>query len=102
MTVQFNVIDIERSLPNGVVTQVHWRAAKQEGEQEASIFGSIGVPFKDPSDPTFVPFDELTHDQVVQWMLSKMGEEEVDEIEAILNAQIDAIKNPTNARGTPW
>jgi hypothetical protein len=41
----------------------------------------------------------LTEAQVIAWVKDKL---EVADIEAGLQAQIDAQKNPTTATGTPW
>ena len=54
------------------------------------------------SDPTFIPFDDLTEEQVKQWVLDTMGEEQVAALQANLNNQIEAQKHPVTATGLPW
>ena len=99
---QLHIANLERSLPAGIVTTVHWTATEVDGDFTASAYGSLGVPAKDPSDPTFVPFDELTEEQVKHWCLDAMGEDQVEALQANLNGQIEAQKSPVSASGTPW
>ncbi len=92
------IVQLERSLPDGVVFTAHWTASLTEDEDTASIYGSVELEQKDPSDPSFIPFDDLTEEVVVGWVQSKTG----DEIEATLNRYMQAMKNPTSASGVPW
>jgi hypothetical protein len=85
-----------------VVSTIHWTATQTEDTFTASAYGSLGVPAKDPSDPTFIPFDELTEAEVKQWVLDTMGEEQVAALQANLDGQIEALKNPVSESGVPW
>jgi len=96
------IAQLERTLPDGCVQTIHWVATQTDGTFTASSYGSLGVPAKDPSDPTFIPFDSLTEEQVKQWVFNTMGEEQVAALEAGLQSQIDAQKNPVTATGLPW
>ncbi len=97
-----NIAQLDRTLPSGVVQTIHWTASQTDGDFTASAYGSLGVPAKDPSDPTFIPFDDLTEAEVKQWTLDAMGEEQVTALQANLDGQIEAQKNPTSASGVPW
>ena len=96
------IVNAERQLPSGLITTLHWTATQTDGDFTASSYGSLGVPAKDPSAPTFIPFDQLTEEQVKQWVLDTMGEEQVAALEANLQGQIESQKNPTSASGLPW
>jgi hypothetical protein len=96
------IVDTNRELPSGLITTIHWTATQTDGDFTASAYGSLGVPAKDPSDPTFIPFDQLTEAEVKQWVLDTMGEEQVAALQANLDGQIEAQKNPTSASGMPW
>ena len=101
------IVTIERTLPDSVCTTVHWTATKTEpngagGYYTASAYGSLGLPAKDPSDPTFVAYEDITEAQAIEWTLAAMGEEQVAQLEANLDSQIEAQKHPTQASGTPW
>ena len=83
---------------NKAVTIAHWRATAQDGDYTASSYGTCSFEQKDPFDPSFIPFNDLTEEVVLGWVQDKMGEE----IESNLNNQMDALKNPTSAIGVPW
>jgi hypothetical protein len=97
-----NIAQLDRTLPDGCVTTIHWTATQTEDSFTASAYGSLGVPAKDPSDPTFIPFESLTEAEVKQWVLTTMGEEQVAALQANLDGQINAARFPTSASGLPW
>jgi hypothetical protein len=97
-----NIAQLDRTLPDSVVSTIHWTASQTDGDFTASSYGSLGVPAKDPSDPTFIAFASLTEEQVKQWVLDTMGQEQVTALQANLDGQIEAQKNPTTATGMPW
>jgi hypothetical protein len=99
---ELHIANLDRALPAGIVTTVHWTATQTDGDFTASAYGSLGVPAKEPSDPTFIPFDQLTEAEVKQWVLTTMGEEQVAALQANLDGQIEAQKHPTSASGLPW
>ena len=45
---------------------------------------------------SFIPFEDLTNEEVVTWTKSAMGEEEVAAIETNIENQIDSLINPTS------
>ena len=93
-----NIVTIDRTLPDAVCTTVHWTASKVDGDYTASSYGSLGLPDKDPNDPTFVPYEDITEAQAIEWVKSAMGEESLANLEAGLDAQ----KHPVSASGVPW
>ena len=99
---EMKIIQLERHFPDGVVMTAHWTATKQDGDYKASAYGSIGLPAKEPSDPTFVAYEDITEAQAVEWVKEAIGQEQVETLEANLDGQIEAQKNPTQASGLPW
>jgi hypothetical protein len=97
-----NIAQLDRTLPDGCVTTIHWTASQTDGDYTASAYGSLGVPAKDLSDSTFIDFEDLTEEQVRQWTLDAMGEEQVTALQANLNKKIEAQKQPVTASGLPW
>ena len=47
-----------------------------------------------PPQSTFVPYDQLTQMQVLQWVFDALGEDEVLSIEANLETQLAYQQNP--------
>lgn len=89
------ISDMNRQTSDGLVTTAHYRVDAVDGDYSAGAYGSVGFE----RGETFTPYDSLTEVQVIAWVKDKL---EVAEIEASLQAQIDAKKNPVTATGVPW
>ena len=98
----WQISSLDRTLPDGVVMTAHWRVSKTDGGASASVYGTISFPAKDPADPDFIPYADLTEAQVIGWVKDEMGADTVAAHEAAVQAQINAQLNPTSASGTPW
>ena len=58
---------------------------------------SIGTQTLNTSDITdFIPFEDLTNEEVVAWTQGAMGEEQVTQIETNIDAQIENLITPTS------
>ena len=77
-----------------VIYNVHWSVAKVDGDYSASSYGTQTIDTSDLSD--FTAFADVTADMVKGWVIDAMGEEEVANLEASLDAQIAEQKNPTS------
>ena len=49
-----------------------------------------------------IPFSQLNEELCVEWVKNKLGAEEVAQIEAALQTQIDEQRAPNKAQGLPW
>lgn len=88
-----------------VVYNVHWRLNAESNQQDAegnnysaSVYGTQSIDTSDLSN--FKPFDEVTSEMVQGWVTEAMGEEEVANLEANLDSQIENEKNPTSITKT--
>ena len=72
-----------------VAYNVHWSFFATDGENNVSMIGvqSVGEPNQD----NFVPFDQLTEEQVVSWITASM---DVEQMQANLGNQIEALVAP--------
>lgn len=75
-----------------VVFTVHWTLTGTDGTHTAGVYGSVGVTV-DPDAP-FTPYADLTQEQVVGWVQSALGEEQVAAYEANVATQIANLANP--------
>ena len=81
-----------------VVYNVHWivTGTTTEGDEEYSST-NIGTQIVNIDDITnFIPFDELTNDEVVAWTQSAMGAEQVTAIETNIANTINLEINPVS------
>lgn len=96
-TLTWNVVQMdaypEKDGLTDVVFTVHWNLTGVDGDYIGSVYGSVGVTL-DPEAP-YTSYENLTQDQVIGWVKSALGDEQVSEYEANVQAQIDQQKNPT-------
>lgn len=100
--IDWNIEQLERSLPDGLVLTAHWRVTGIDDNHFGTVYGSIGLPANDPADPNFVPYEAITKEQAISWVKEAMGEEQVAAHEANVVSQIEKQKAPATASGTPW
>lgn len=91
---------LERKLDDGFVCVAHWRCTASDGDYSASSYGTAGFT-PDASAPGFLAYDALTEATVLGWVWDQ-ADGWKDDVEAALQACIDADKNPVTAAGVPW
>jgi hypothetical protein len=102
----WDIAQLERRLPDGdtcpdgAIYTVHWTASLEEDGETAGAYGSIGLG--EPDSSSFIPFNQLTKEEVVNWVLSALGVDQVVSIEESLHNQIQQKLHPTSAVGVPW
>ena len=74
---------------SNVIETVHWRLQATDGEHTADVYGSVGVEL----EGDFIPFEDLTQADIEGWLEAKL---DVPSLKGGLDAQIEAIKNPTH------
>ena len=82
----------------GVIWNVHWKVTKEDGNYLGSSYGTQTLNTEEIDN--FIPLDSVTSSDVEAWVVSAMGEEEVANLEASLDAQIEDQKNPTSITKT--
>ena len=81
-----------------VVYNVHWIVTGVDGDYSANCIGTQVVPLSEGG--TFIPFEDLTNDVVVDWTKEAMGEEQVTQIETSVASEIEGKINPTSVTMT--
>jgi hypothetical protein len=99
-TFNWTISTMERELSDGGVIVAHWRCTASDGDYSASSYGTAGFT-PDASAPGFLAYDALTEATVLGWVWDQ-ADGWKDDVEAALQAKIDADKNPTTAAGVPW
>lgn len=102
-TYTWKVAQLERETSDGYVFTAHWTVNATETVEDktytAGAYGSIGL---ERPEETLIPFEELTEELVVSWILDKLGEEQVANMETSLTNQIQEQKTPSKIQGLPW
>ena len=83
---------------NDVIYNVHWSVSKEDGDYSARSYGTQSLDTSDLSN--FTSFADVTADMVKGWVIDAMGEEEVANLEANLDSQIESQKNPSSVTKT--
>ena len=91
----WTINQLDRNTADGFVTTVHYTVSKVDGNLSASTYGTVNFEADTPT----TPFASLTQAQVIEWVKTKLDEAVV---EAALDAQIEAQRNPVQASGMPW
>ena len=98
MAISYNwsIVQMDRLTSDGFVVTVHYNVSAVDGDYSASTYGTCGYTQESES---FVPYADLTQEVVVGWVQTSLGK---DTVEASLQTQIDAQKNPVQESGLPW
>lgn len=91
-----------------VVFTVHWRLSASDGQYTSSGYGSVGVAVDD--EVPFTPYEDLTKEQVVGWVVDALNASAsedapapVTQLEAALAADIARQKAPVVITpALPW
>ena len=72
-----------------VVKTVHWRYEGKDGEYAAEVYGAMACAT--PSETDFTAYEDLTYEQVCEWLVAGNNVEAMD---LNLATQIENLKNP--------
>jgi len=96
MTTTWKIAQLDRQTSNGFVTTAHWTASAVDGDYSASTYSTSSWADGTPT----TPYADLTQATVLDWIWANGVDKTA--VEASLQAQIDAQKNPVTATGVPW
>jgi hypothetical protein len=83
---------IQQPQPDYVVCAL-WTLTGSDEQHNANVQGSTQFSIT-PDSPSFVPYDELTQEIVVQWIQSSLGVTSVVMYEEQLAEQLTSYNNP--------
>ena len=91
---------VQQPNPDYIVNAM-WTLSGVQEQYSASIDGNTQFKVK-PSDPSFVPYDQLTEEVVIGWVQASLGEQGIANYEANVQGQIDSqINPPVSPANTP-
>lgn len=95
-TITWTVTQTDYETSNGFITTAHWTATAVDGDYTASIYSTSSWASGTPT----IPYAQVTMAEVLNWCWANGVDK--DATEASLAAQIELLKNPVVAAGTPW
>jgi len=98
ITYEWSIKTLEHKVSDGGVIVAHWSCLAQENEHLSCAYGSESFT-PDPNNPDFIPYDQLTEDDVLGWVWTEVDKAHV---ESKLEAQIEEQKTPQTTTGVPW
>jgi hypothetical protein len=99
----FEILKMLRMLPSGLVLNVQFIVTKNQNNINVSLPNQeITLPEKQNNDPTFVAYENLTKEIVIQWINEILGNEKLVKMEEELDKKIQDLIIPTVANGLPW
>ena len=96
-TFNWQIVQMDRLTSDGFVVVVHYNVSAVDGDYQASTYGTTS--YTQTPGETYIPYADLTQEVVVGWVQTAIGK---DTVEASLQGQIDALKNPVQESGVPW
>ena len=101
----WKIHSMKRVPDTDLVFEVGYRVNMRSGKYRAFEGGTILLE-GDPTLPTFVPFKELTEEQIISWVKEILGEENITNMKQKMKEQIDRQIEQTTApeflEGIPW
>jgi hypothetical protein len=105
MITTWKIAQLKRIPNTGLVTHVTYIMNFELDGEIDRLVGSITLT-GDVNDPDFVPFENLTEEDVIAWVQATLGEVEIITIEADYQSQLEERilnkQNPEFLEGTPW
>ena len=101
ITKTWEVNTLQRELSDGYVNKVIYRVKGSDGTYETRATGEVDLE----KPETLIPYKDLTEEKVIGWVKAKLDAQEagtVANIEAAIDANINAQKTPTHGVGKPW
>jgi hypothetical protein len=96
-TYLWTINQMDRLTSDGFVVTVHYNVSATDDTYQASTYGTTS--YTQTPGETYIPYEDLTEPVVVGWVQEALGK---DTVEASLQGQIDALKNPVQESGLPW
>ena len=99
ITWQINALDTYPTAQGNtdVVYRIHWGCSASHAEHSASVINTAEIEY---AGNNFTPFEQLTKEQVLEWLWTKVDKATV---EAAVNAMLMEKVDPTSVtKPAPW
>ena len=93
----WQIVNMDRKTTDEFVVTVHYNVTATDGDYSANTYGTVS--YTQEAGKSYIPYDQLTQDEVVAWVKDTLG---ADTVEESLATQIEALKHPVQESGLPW
>jgi hypothetical protein len=84
-----------------VIQDVHWRLEGTDGTYSSYVYGSVALSQPHPDD--FILYDDLTEDQIINWVINSIGNNSVADYQTTIDTKIAASVDPQKVYPSlPW
>jgi hypothetical protein len=95
-TTNWAITVTDYDISTGFIFCAHWTATAVDGTYTASAYSTCSFSLATPA----IPYASVTEQEVLTWCWNNGVDK--DATEASLAQQIELLKNPVTAAGTPW
>lgn len=96
---KWGISQAKRTQDTKVVLVVEWFCEAKEGRFHEVQYGTVELDDKNPSSPDFIPFEQITEQQMLDWVFDKIDKNAVEEkMTHLINEQ----KTPSLVTELPW
>tara|TARA_R110002020_G_scaffold198231_1_gene399443 strand:+ start:991 stop:1299 length:309 start_codon:yes stop_codon:yes gene_type:complete len=99
-TITWKVRNCESTASDGCINEVKYTIYGVDGDYSARRTVFTRLDSKD--DDNFITYNNVTEANVLAWVKSKLGSNEVTLLENAVKKDIALAKAPTKTVGTPW
>jgi hypothetical protein len=97
--VMWKLAQVKRTPSTNVVVIVEWCCEAKDGRYHEVVYDQTQLDSKDPTAPDFIQFEDLTEEQLFDWVFAKIDK---NAVEQNLIAIIDKQKAPELVSELPW
>jgi hypothetical protein len=100
MMANWSIENMERQQDSGLVTKVKWTVTLVKDMEFLNTNGVVELQ----ASNSFVPFEELTKSQVLDWVFAKIDKTSIEtELKVLVDSKITAKSVPQiEVSGLPW
>ena len=95
----WGISQAKRTETTKVVVVVEWFCEAKDGRFHEIHYGIVELDDKDPAAPDFIPFDQITQQQMLDWVFAKIDKTSVEEK---ISKVIESQKSPVLVSDLPW
>jgi len=97
--ITYQVTNALRDSATGLIKEVRWAALVKDGDVSFVHCNRTPVTPKDPSDPTFINYENLDEQTMLSWVLGTIDQADYEDQ---LNKVLESKKHPEIVEGVPW